>query len=225
MRPMIFTYPSDPRFADESGQFLFGPSLLVAPVLHENATTKDITLPSGVWYDFWTGHQYKGGGRITVDAPLARIPLLAKAGAIIPTQQIVQYSDEAPIDPLTFIVFPDTAGKSTAQYYEDDGVSFDYRSGKYLERTIEYIPAGARTRIVLSQCNGSYQPPARAVVYQVFNQDSTAAAVSINGKRLSRVAISGIPSIHRGWAYDSSQRAMLIKIGETKESAVIEITR
>ncbi|MGB6032324.1 MAG: TIM-barrel domain-containing protein, partial [Bacteroidota bacterium] len=121
MRPMVFAYPEDSRFRLESRQFMFGDGLLVAPVLSPGARERNVELPAGLWYDFWTGEKHKGGNAISVPAPLDRIPLLARAGATIPTRQPVQYSDQSPINPLTIHVFLKYSGADSMEYYEDDG--------------------------------------------------------------------------------------------------------
>jgi alpha-D-xyloside xylohydrolase len=60
-------------------QFLFGPDLLVAPVLNSGATKRKVYLPAGAtWTDAWTGNKFKGGQTITAAAPLEKIPLYLK---------------------------------------------------------------------------------------------------------------------------------------------------
>ncbi len=66
-------------------EFLFGPDLLVAPVLHEGARSRKVYLPVGPrWTDAWTGEGIEGGRWITVDAPLDRIPLFLRGDAKLP---------------------------------------------------------------------------------------------------------------------------------------------
>ncbi|MBI5464891.1 MAG: hypothetical protein HY966_08075, partial [Ignavibacteriales bacterium] len=95
MRPLGFDYPDDWQASWNGRDFLFGDAFLVAPVLWPDAKKRRLRLPAGDWFDYWTGKQYTGPNDIEVDAPIDRIPLFVKAGAIIPTQQPVQYSDEA----------------------------------------------------------------------------------------------------------------------------------
>ncbi|HEV8539101.1 MAG TPA: glycoside hydrolase family 31 protein, partial [Bacteroidota bacterium] len=134
MRPIFFDYPDDRDTYWNEREFLFGDALLVAPVVTPGDITRSVRLPGGTWYDYWTGKKYAGPNYVTVDAPIDRIPVFVKAGAIIPAQQIVQYSDQAPVDPLTVEVYPNR--KSSTVLYEDDGKSFDYREGKYCLRTL-----------------------------------------------------------------------------------------
>ncbi|MGQ9682489.1 MAG: glycoside hydrolase family 31 protein [Anaerolineae bacterium] len=85
MRPLFFDYPGDAAAWGVEDQFLFGPDLLVAPVLYEGARTRQVYLPDGVeWTDAWTGAQHAGGQWLTVPAPLERIPLFVRRGVDLP---------------------------------------------------------------------------------------------------------------------------------------------
>lgn len=87
MRPCFFDFPADPGAADCDDQFMFGPDLLVAPVLHPGATQRTVYLPAGArWNDAWTGEAQAGGRAIEVAAPLERIPLFLRDGRRLPIQ-------------------------------------------------------------------------------------------------------------------------------------------
>lgn len=85
LRPYFLEFPHDPRAWEVGDAFLFGPDLLVAPVLEAGAREWSVYLPAGaVWQDAWTGEQYAGGRSVTVDAPIERIPLFLRDGARLP---------------------------------------------------------------------------------------------------------------------------------------------
>lgn len=85
MRPLFFDFPDDKMCPGVEDEFMFGPDLLVAPVLVEGARTREVYLPDGaVWEDAWTGARIKGGQWLAAPAPLDRIPLYLKDGAHIP---------------------------------------------------------------------------------------------------------------------------------------------
>lgn len=77
-------HPEDPAVAFAEDQYLLGDALLVAPVVTEAALARDVALPAGRHYDFWTGAAVEGGGTRAVAAPLGDIPVFARAGAIVP---------------------------------------------------------------------------------------------------------------------------------------------
>lgn len=83
MRGLFFEFPDDERCWAEHDAFLFGPDLLVAPVVEAGATRRDVYLPAGArWTDLRTGEVHGGGQVITVDAPLDTIPVLARDGRL-----------------------------------------------------------------------------------------------------------------------------------------------
>lgn len=79
MRPMAMEFP-DTAALTESTQYMLGPALLVAPVLHKGATRRAVDLPPGAWRDMWTGARLAGGDVVEVDAPAERIPLFLREG-------------------------------------------------------------------------------------------------------------------------------------------------
>ncbi|MFI6038473.1 TIM-barrel domain-containing protein [Streptomyces sp. NPDC051315] len=86
VRPVWWGAPEDRALRDCEDAFLLGDCLLVAPVLDPGADRRAVQLPRGLWYDTATGKAYEGPGQVLVDAPLARIPVLARAGAVIPVR-------------------------------------------------------------------------------------------------------------------------------------------
>src|SRR5206468_2219301 len=97
MRPLVLNYPNDPRTWALDHEYLWGDDLLVAPVTREGASAWPVYLPSGRWFDFWTGSRYEGPGGVTLAAPLERLPLLVRGGAILPLGPVVQHTGERPL--------------------------------------------------------------------------------------------------------------------------------
>jgi alpha-D-xyloside xylohydrolase len=88
MRPLFFDFYSDPRSYTIEDEFMFGPGLLVAPVLYEGARSRQVYLPDGsTWTDAWSGNSLNGGQWITAEAPLDRIPLYLRDGAQLPIRR------------------------------------------------------------------------------------------------------------------------------------------
>ncbi|WP_324788532.1 glycoside hydrolase family 31 protein [Streptomyces sp. H51] len=86
VRPLWWGSPEDRALRDCEDAFLLGDCLLVAPVLGPGTERRAVRLPRGRWYDTATERAYEGPGRVLVDAPLSRIPVLARAGAVIPVR-------------------------------------------------------------------------------------------------------------------------------------------
>jgi Glycosyl hydrolases family 31 len=85
VRPLPLTDPADPRGWTIADAYGYGPALWVAPVLEAGAVARDVPLPRGRWIDFWTGEGLEGGGTVAADAPLGRIPVFVRDGAMLPS--------------------------------------------------------------------------------------------------------------------------------------------
>jgi alpha-glucosidase len=84
VRPLWWNAPHDRALRECGDAFLLGDALLVAPVLEPGSASRAVRLPRGLWYDTATGEPHHGPGQVLLDAPQERIPVLARAGAILP---------------------------------------------------------------------------------------------------------------------------------------------
>ncbi len=84
MRPMFFDSPDDLNLYDVSDQYFWGDSLLVSPITESNKSKQSVTLPKGVWFDFWSDKRYIGNQSVDIPVTLNNIPVLVKAGAFLP---------------------------------------------------------------------------------------------------------------------------------------------
>lgn len=132
MRALLLEFPEDPQTYAIDDQFMFGQELLVAPVVKKGATSRKVYLPEGTWIDFQDGKTvYEGGQTISYPAPLGKIPIFVKKGAIIPQMPVMQYIHERRDYPLTLAVYPAGEGQQASfELYEDEGENTDYLSDK-----------------------------------------------------------------------------------------------
>ncbi len=129
-RPLLMDWPTDAKTRDNGDQFMFGPSILVSPVLQADATRRTLYLPdSPAWYDFWTGTSQQGGREIDAESPLDRIPLYVPAGSILPLGPEIEYADEKPAGPIELRIYGGADGKF--DLYQDAGDSYEYENGAY----------------------------------------------------------------------------------------------
>jgi alpha-glucosidase len=84
IRPLFWDDPAEERLRRIDDAFTLGDALLIAPVLREGARTRTVRLPKGAWYLFGTSRMFEGGAEVEIDAPLQGIPVLARAGSLIP---------------------------------------------------------------------------------------------------------------------------------------------
>ncbi len=128
MRAMWLHYPNDVRARSIGNQFLWGRDLLVAPVFTKGATSREVYLPAGDWYDWWTNEKTSGGRTVARRVDLATMPIYVRAGAIVPVDPVRQYTSEVIKEPTTLRVYRGTDGQYTL--YDDDGISQEYVNGR-----------------------------------------------------------------------------------------------
>ena len=146
MRGLVMDYPNDLKARNVNDEYLYGSAFLVAPVTSFKARSREVYLPAGTtWYDFQTGQAHAGGQTIKADAPLNRMPLFVKAGAIVPTTEVQQYVGEKPALPITLVIYTGKDGQY--ELYEDDGLTMAYQRGAYSRIPISYDNASGRVVI------------------------------------------------------------------------------
>jgi len=131
MRPLLMEYPEDRNVYNLCDQFLVGTDLLVAPILRPSTTARAVYLPAGEWIDYWTNEHYEGGQNILADAPLDRLPLYIRAGAVIPTLMSDEWKPQLKEGAVVkHVLYAAKAGSQlSSQWYEDDANTYDYEQG------------------------------------------------------------------------------------------------
>ena len=132
MRPLVMDFPNDPNVSDISDTYLFGDSLLVHIVTDYGVRKSAIYLPVGTeWVDFYSKKRYKGGQKITVDAPISHIPIFVKAGSIIPMAEYAESTAKQNDKKLKLHIYTGTDCENF--YYQDDNDNYSYENGNYVK--------------------------------------------------------------------------------------------
>ncbi len=134
-RALVMDYPHDPATFKIDDQYMMGDDIMVAPVFAGQAE-RQIYLPAGGWYDFYTHERIAGGQTITVQADLNKIPLYVKAGAMLPLAKPVEHIAPDTVFELTMQVYDN--GPRVVTLYEDDGTIYNFESGKFNHVAIAY---------------------------------------------------------------------------------------
>jgi alpha-glucosidase len=168
IRPLYYHYTQDEQAYDAEQEFLLGDSILSAPIFEQDATSRNVYLPSGEWFDFWTGNMYPGDGWSEISSPLEQWPLFVRGNSIIPTGPLMQYTNQHPIDPLTFTCY--MTGDELANYtlYEDDGLTFEYQNGNFSQISINCRVIGDEAIVEIEEHFENYQPPRQWYELVVF---------------------------------------------------------
>ena len=187
VRAMVLEFPGDSvtRGTATQYQFMAGEWLLVAPVFKSEAKRDSIYLPAGKWTDFWTGARFGGGAWINnYPAPLDRLPVFVRAGAIIPSYPLMHYDGERKADTLTLDIYP--SGKSAFELYEDDGLTRQYQQGAFSKTRIE-VQGGNKLTVTIHPYRGNYQGMLASRWYLIRIHGLMAPKrVSFNGKKIQQ---------------------------------------
>ncbi len=154
MRGLQMDFGNDAAVKNINDQYLFGKNIMVAPVYTDKQRSRSVYLPSGTsWYNYYTGALSKGGQKINVAAPLTQMPLFVKAGAIIPSTIVMQYTDEVKNAPITLNVYAGANGEFNL--YDDDGVSKAFERGEFANIKITYDDASKT--VTIGKRQGKYK--------------------------------------------------------------------
>ncbi|WP_379127929.1 TIM-barrel domain-containing protein [Paenibacillus sp. sgz500958] len=226
IRPLILEYPRDARVTNLCDQFLLGSNILIAPVYRPDTDHRSVYLPEGCWIDYWDGEVQGGGRHILAAAPLHIMPMYVKAGAILAEGPLRQYAEEEGEAALTFHLYGAEAREGFhAEYclYEDDGVSFAYRDGRYSELAVQ--AAGREGSLVIS-----WSYPHR---HEEFKPDRASLCFSLMWPFFAITSVEGLPELTsrqfaggaEGWVRNEGAKGITIQVADPSEGGSLSIIR
>jgi alpha-D-xyloside xylohydrolase len=104
VRALFVEYPDDPGCWQVEDQYLFGSDILVAPLMHEGSTGRNVYLPAGQWIDYQTGKTYAAGWQ-SIEAGNIPAIVLVRDGAVIPHIKLAQSTSQMDWSNLDLVVF------------------------------------------------------------------------------------------------------------------------
>ncbi len=192
MRPLFMEFPDDEETYGLSDQFLFGKDVLVAPILRPSVRHRAVYLPQGSWYDYWTDDQYEGGRHYVVEAPLNRLPLFIRSGAIIP-QIPVSERASSPADKLIITLYP-AEDRTEAMLYEDDGSTFDYEEKVFFEAAIDCQLTEESVRININTVQTGFVPSWKSIEFRIKGVEPREAVINQTVYPLDSGKTAAIPA-------------------------------
>jgi alpha-glucosidase len=181
----MIEFPSEPQVAGNGSIYMFGPSLLVAPKLTEMLDAYAFAMPSGTWYDFWTGKKVGAAKEIKLEPRLDELPVFVRGGAVIPRHAVIQHTGEVPSGPLTLAVYP--APGCSGSVYSDDGHTFDYQKGAYARFSVTCeTSSGLSVRV--GKTEGTFTPWFQQLEIQVFGMQQRPQTVEVDGQGVTDFA-------------------------------------
>jgi len=199
MRGLYLYYPAAPEAYIFSREYFWGDQLIVRPPAAPGTSVEvPFWIPPGNWIHWFTGEVYTGPKNVTINSTYNDVPLLAKAGAIVPMQPYMDYDGQRPVNPLFIRVF--TGGNGEFVLYEDEGDYFNYENGQFGLTTITYTDSTA-TLVVAARQGPSFTGALTQRAYNVTLSPLTGPpkSVSINNQQIAKVQPGGV-----GYWFDSS---------------------
>ena len=177
-RSLAINYHQEPDiyYGNAENAFTLGEWLLVCPTTSKQDYAK-VYLPSGNWYNFFTGEKHAGKRELVVETSMEDLPVFAKEGAIVPMQSEVQYTGDRH-DGLLRLHIYHGAVQTEQQLYEDDGETFDFEQGAYYERLVAFD--GKRNTLTLQERTG--KRGSKFSRMRVYLHGFEADSFQVNGK-------------------------------------------
>ncbi|WP_106496225.1 TIM-barrel domain-containing protein [Lentibacillus sp. Marseille-P4043] len=219
-RSMVLEYPDDPVTWDKTTQYqyLFGESILVAPVYEDTDKRDGIYLPKGKWIDYWSGEVFHGPRIVNdYDAPLEKLPLFVKASAIIPMWPENNSHKELTNDhPMIFDIYPE--GKNSFTLYEDDGATREYQDGAFAKQKITTnAPKKGKgnIEITVGSSDGEYdgKPEIRPYEFTIHTGKKPANVGIGKGRKLTQYeSKDDFSEASEGWYYDDDDLGGIVHV-------------
>ncbi|GAL27303.1 alpha-glucosidase [Vibrio variabilis] len=183
LRPTFLDHEHDENTFVENDDYLLGKDLLVASVVEPGQRERDVYLPNNQhgWYDYYTGQWYSAGTTVTLAAPLERIPLLARAGSVIPISERIANADASKDDRRGLNIYPVLGvGRSQCTLFDDDGETNGYQSGNHITLDIEMVCDNEFVSLTISR-SGDFTPAYDSLVVSLPIGETR--QLVINGKQ------------------------------------------
>ena len=199
LRPLYLAWPDLDEAYRHPHEYLFGGSMLVAPVLAPDGNVT-VWLPPGQWIDFFSGKRHQGGRSFTAHYAVDETPVFVRDGAIVPEQKPSAYSDARPLDPLIVNVYGE--GEGRFDLYEDDGHSIAYAKGQYALTPITHAadPDGGQ-RLVIGPARGRFPGQLKARAYELrIHAVARPVAILVNDEKAA------------DWTWDQARSTAVLRV-------------
>jgi len=223
VRPLVWHFPGDPVVVNLGTQYMFGPSLMVAPIRRAGAKYKEVYLPRGKWYDLWTGLTFEGPGAVEVNASVELMPVLVREDSIIPRSPAALPGQGVPLTTVALDVYPHQ--HASFEMYEDDGSSRAYSRGEFAITRYSADVEGSRVTITIGSPQGTFEGLHRDKSYTLrVHLPGEPFEVRVNNKVIPNgkdVKKAGTGA--EVWYFDAKRSAAIVSLGASAESRQVTI--
>lgn len=203
MRPLFFTNENDASLFANTESYLWGNDLLVTPITEGGLQKIDVQIPEGIWFDFYSSRRYQGGSSASMTTSRESIPVLVRAGAIIPMAEGFQRMRDYSSEKLTLHYYADASvTTSSAKIYEDDGKSRgSIANGQFEMLVIDAHNANSQMSFALSRSGVGYagMPESRRIHLIVHNFAHEQASIEVDGQSFGAERLANKKEDSKAW--------------------------
>lgn len=206
LRPLTLEFEKDKNCRDNYHQYLLGRDIMVS------AFSDTTYFPKGEWKNYWDGQIVEGGVNKVVKAPKDKGGgFFIRSGAIIPMGPVMQYSDSKKLDSINLYIYP-SEEKTSFSLFEDDGISFAYKTGEKVITEVTQEMADHTVKIIMNKPRGHLKRVIENKNWNVtVNSISRPISITVNGKELPA----------DDWTFDSSRKEIRANIGRHDEATIL----
>lgn len=215
MRPLFYEFPQDRKlYRDRHMEFMFGPALLVACVVEEGATTREVYLPEGAdWYDL-SDHlrRYPGGSLIQIPVDRGSIPMFLRDSGIVTTSRDIRRITRDTLRHLDLLL---GGAEGSFVFYDDDGHTMQYEDGVYAKTTIT-VQGGEQKAISFAR-EGDYEDTVETMELRVVSKEKGAYWCTLDGRKIPGFVVQDdYEAASEGWFYHLPDRTVWVKFQKPK---------
>ncbi len=196
--PLYLRWPRQRAAYRNPTQFTFGPDLVVAPVTSPGRrATVRLWVPPGDWVERVSGRRFSGPGREKVTVGLGRVPVLVRAGAVLPGHRSGARAGVAPSKRIVLTAYPGRRGRG--QLYDDAGAGFGYERGAFTRTAFTQKRRAGAVTVRIGRARGDFAQALRSRTWEVRVRGvDRPRRVQVHGRRV------------RGWSYDAAARTVTV---------------
>jgi alpha-glucosidase len=188
LRPVVMHEQDTQLNHFRQDEFTYGDKILVCPVMEPGQIKRNVYLPKGKWYNFWTYEVVDGGKEVSVDTPLETMPVFVKAGSVIPEYPVMQYVGQKEIEEVKLNIYY-TDYEVNSFLFEDYGETFAYEQDIYLEK--KFVVNGSAKSVTIDQSlEGLYTPRYDGYHFNLIGLPFAPSKITVDGKSVKEFQIN-----------------------------------
>ncbi|MBC2582230.1 glycoside hydrolase family 31 protein [Clostridium sp. DJ247] len=210
-QPLVYQFQDDPKTYNIEDQYMFGDSMMMAPVVQQGQTSREVYLPAGAkWTDYWTGKEYDGNQTITINADLGTLPIFVKKDSIIPSRDVQQRTGEKKLENLVLDTYLED--KSSYSFYEDDSETLDYKQGEYNITNFEVKKDGKDIQFKQDKKVQKYNSDIRSYTLKLHNVEEPRKVEAGSSKYDAVDSVDELNNKEKAYYFDGQSKTLYVKI-------------